>query len=297
MKAKLFFLKLFLSSKRRFTNARIRLCGAKGREYFINRETKPKIQTYLYYPQKCDKNKKPLVINVHGGAWVMGDALVLDTQSQMIADALSALVVNVNYKKADEKPFPYSQYEIFDTVTHSIDRADEYGIDTEKIVLMGYSAGAHLCACCAQMLRDKGIKVHTQMLCYPFTDFTCDNGKQVELQKTLDSIDFLDEVLFAEIEKGNYLSSPGQNTDLSGLPFTIIITCTGDSLKVQGDAYAKRLIECGIEVEHINYEGALHGFMEVNYPETKKDGAKSAEQEILCKKCLDDILSIMKNRL
>lgn len=297
MSFKLFILKAFLKSKRKLTALRIRSCGIKGKRMYLSREGEGGIEAYLYFPDGQRGNALPLLVNVHGGAWIMGDALVLDTQSQIIADSLGAVVVNVNYKKADEKPFPYAQYEICDTVKHFVSNSKEYGIDTSKIILMGYSAGAHLCACASHMLRDSDIKILAQVLCYPFTDFTCGGGTQTEIKNTLDSIEFMDEVLFAQIGKDNPLASPAQSGSFSGMPKTVITTCGNDVLKVQGDEYARVLQESGNDVTLMHYENALHGFMEVNYPETKKDGAKSAEQEKLCKRCLFDIIDILKAHL
>ena len=80
------------------------------------------VMTYLHRPA-CGGENLPVVFNVHGGAWVGGDALLLDTQSQEMADRLGCFVVNINYIKADVKPFPYAQYEVRDTVLYFVRHA------------------------------------------------------------------------------------------------------------------------------------------------------------------------------
>ena len=49
------------------------------------------------------------------------------------------------------------------------DRADEFGIDADKIVLAGFSAGAHLCAgsCFSGVLSEAGLMPKALMLTYP----------------------------------------------------------------------------------------------------------------------------------
>ena len=297
MNIKLISLKTLLGLKRYACAFQIKIRGIKGSPFAVEREGLSSTKTYLYRPTKEINKPMPLLINVHGGAWVMGDALKLDTQSQIIADELSAMVVNVNYKKADQRAFPYAQNEIVDTVKYFVRNASKFGVDLQKIILMGYSAGAHLCACAAQMLNKTEIHIRYQVLCYPFTDFTCGRGTQTEIKETLDKIEFMNDVLFCEITKEDFLASPAQNPELEGLPSTIVITCGNDSLRIQGDEYAKALQNAGVEVKLFHYEDARHGYMEVNYPETRKDDAKSPEQEKLCKESLERILFELKNNM
>ena len=294
MNIKLSLLKFFLHSKRTLTATRIKLTGrVKGRRFIIPRENNEGVLTYLYKKDN-GKNTRPVLVNVHGGAWIMNDALKMDTMCQYLADKLDALVVNVNYKKADERAFPYPQYEVCDTVKYFLENAEKYGIDKDRVILMGYSAGAHICAAAVQMLRDEGISVNRQVLCYPFTDFTYGGGTQTEIMQTIDTIEFIDEVMFCNIPKNHNISSPSQNPDLSNLPATIITTCGNDSLAVQGYFYAERLREAGVRVDHFHYENALHGYIECNWPETLKDASKSPEQEKICLETIDTIVNLIK---
>lgn len=147
------------------------------------RENAKPVMTYLYRPAGSGENL-PVVFNVHGGAWVGGDALLLDTQSREMADRLGCLVVNINYVKADVKPFPYAQYEIRDTVRYFADHAKEYNLDAQRFAVMGYSAGGHLSACAAQLLQQDGIRLSCQVLCYPFLNLTFQGETDKEMKDT-----------------------------------------------------------------------------------------------------------------
>lgn len=295
MNIKLLLLKFLLHSKRSLTAARIKLTGnVKGKKFVIPRENKDGVLTYLYNPINNCENERPLLVNVHGGAWIMNDALKMDTMCQTLSDKIGAFVVNVNYKKADEQAFPYPQYEVVDTVKYFLQNSEQYRIDKNRVVLMGYSAGAHLCAAAVQMLRDEGIFVNRQVLCYPFADFTYGGGTQTEIMQTIDTVEFIDEVMFCNIPKNHNISSPAQNPNLADLPATIITTCGNDSLAVQGYFYAERLREAGIKVDHLHYEKALHGYIECNWPETLKDASKSPEQELICKETIEQIVRLLE---
>lgn len=291
MNIKLYFTKLMVKHERKKLIKRLAAYPTKGEKLMVPRESLPSVTTYLYRPS-CKSGHLPVVFNVHGGAWVGGDALLLDTQSQQMADRLGALVVNINYIKADEKPFPYAQFEIRDTVRYFAEHAEVYGMDTSKLTLMGYSAGGHLCACAAQLLRNDGIRLSCQVLCYPFLDFTFGRETQKEIQSELEGIKGLGEVFFPALSDTDPLVSPGivPDQELEGLAPAIIITCGQDALKPQADAYKVRLENAGVYVQLLDYPESVHGFLECNFPETEdSNGAKSPEQEVQCKKAEEAI--------
>lgn len=164
MSIKLFLLKYGAKKGCRQAVRRVQSLGyVKGQKFMVSRENAKPVMTYLYRPASGGENL-PAVFNVHGGAWVGGDALLLDTQSQEMADRLGVMVVNINYVKADEKPFPYAQYEIRDTVRYFADHAKEYKIDAQRFAVMGYSAGGHLSACAAQRLLQRSWHLHPRHL-------------------------------------------------------------------------------------------------------------------------------------
>ena len=167
MSIKLFLLKLAAKKGRRQVVRHVQSLGhVRGQKFMVPRENAKPVMTYLYRPSGGGENL-PVVFNVHGGAWVGGDALLLDTQSQEMADRLGVLVVNINYVKADVKPFPYAQYEIRDTVHYFADHAREYNMDALRFAVMGYSAGGHLCACAAQLLQQEGVRLLAIITSYP----------------------------------------------------------------------------------------------------------------------------------
>ncbi len=265
-----------------------------GQRFPVPRKGSRRVDTILYRPAKAIRMPMPVFFNAHGGGWVGCDASWLDTQSQTLADKLGCFVVNINYTKLDAKPFPYPQEEIRDTVLYFRDHAGEYGIDETRFSLIGYSAGGHLCAGAAMLLRDCGFELNSQFLCYPFLNFVAFyNGDQgVDSKELEDAAKAMDELFFSRMDKAAPLLSPGgaDPKELRNLAPAEIITCGQDWLLSHSVQYEKLLQQAGVAVRRKDFDGSLHGFLETNFPETEDgDPTKSPQQEAFMKEAVEYI--------
>lgn len=87
----------------------------------------------------------PVVVFFHGGAWLIGDKT--DAESRGILNtALSKgyAVVNVNYRLASEAQWPAQIYDCKAAIRYIRANAEQYHFDTDRIAVLGASAGAHL---------------------------------------------------------------------------------------------------------------------------------------------------------
>jgi acetyl esterase len=103
------------------------------------------------------------------------------------------------------------------------------------------------------------------VLVYPVTDADVDNASYVDpenqLMLTRDAmIWFWDHYTPDPSARRNVDASPLQADDLSGLPPAIVLTAEHDVLRDEGEAYAERLREAGVPVEHQRFPGQMHGF-------------------------------------
>ncbi|MBF0809236.1 alpha/beta hydrolase [Rothia nasimurium] len=106
------------------------------------RDGKTPVSLNLYQPAQADPGQvRPLIINVHGGGFVYGDADVLDTQSQRLADSWGATVLAIDYTKADVQPVEYGVEEIADVVRYAQENSDYFAIDPNNTHLMGTAQG------------------------------------------------------------------------------------------------------------------------------------------------------------
>jgi acetyl esterase/lipase len=138
--------------------------GAVGLGYFLfandapivagnvarNLEYKPGLKLDIYQPTAKVYEKTPVVVYVHGGAWIIGykESLNFNRFNQAINSlrASGYAVVSVNYtlSKPDKSPFPHCIEDVSDAVSWLNKNASEYNLDVNNIGLLGESAGAHI---------------------------------------------------------------------------------------------------------------------------------------------------------
>ena len=257
-----------------------------GEHFVVPRNTLMGVEVILYRPKNTEMESLPVLFNLHGGAWIGGDAALMDSFCTLMADNLPAVIININYTKIDVQPFPYPQIELCDTVLYFAENADRYGVDKTKFAIGGYSAGAHIAAGAAIRLKELGFNLSCQMLVYPFLDFTKGviEKKDKELAKV---VEMFRKFFLANVDLEHRWISPliAKDEELRGSAPAIIITCGKDPLRPQGLAYVNRLGELGIKVIYKDYPEAEHGFLEFSQPEYDGDERRSPEHFEMSKDC------------
>jgi acetyl esterase/lipase len=89
--------------------------------------------------------ERAVVLLVHGGGWSGGDKSDLATQAEALAE-LGYVAVTVEYRLAPEHPYPAAAEDVQAAVAWLRERTQvtHYGIDPDRIGVLGVSAGGHL---------------------------------------------------------------------------------------------------------------------------------------------------------
>ncbi|MGL5351111.1 MAG: alpha/beta hydrolase fold domain-containing protein [Cetobacterium sp.] len=100
----------------------------------------------IYMPNIKRFDKCPVIINIHGGAFFGGDKY--DGQLKPMLEALNEgfAVVSINYRLSPEERWPAQIEDVMASIDFIKKNSDFYGLDNEKIILWGGSAGGHLSA-------------------------------------------------------------------------------------------------------------------------------------------------------
>lgn len=107
------------------------------------------LQLDVWIPESATPS--PLVVWIHGGAWMGGDRRYLPEtlRPNQLFDALleaGLAVATIDYRHALEAPFPAQLHDAKAAVRYLRAHADVLGVDTTGVGVAGESAGGHLAA-------------------------------------------------------------------------------------------------------------------------------------------------------
>ena len=186
----------------------------------------------------------------------------------MLTNAGRCVTISVDYRLAPEHKFPAGPEDCYAATKWAADNAAALNCDAARIAVGGTSAGATLAAAVALMARDRGgPRVAYQLLVYPATTSALDTPSHREFAKDsyyiLSRADmewFWGHYLGSEADRTNPYACPAYATTLRGVAPAFVITAEYDPLRDEGEAYAARLREEGVQVVLRRYDGVTHGF-------------------------------------
>ncbi|MDG2101955.1 MAG: alpha/beta hydrolase [Dehalococcoidia bacterium] len=209
-----------------------------------------------------DDSIQPLLVNFHGGGWVLGD---LDADDQMCRE-LSKLsgrkVISIDYRLSPENKFPIPLQDCYKSLIYLYENHKEFGIDKNNISICGTSAGGNLAAAVSMLVSEtKKNIIKSQILFCPVTNnnFETDSYKEFNegfglTKKVMEW--FWDQYIDNEVNKYSALN---KDKDITDLPKTFIAVAECDILKSEAIEYYGLIKEKNNVTLKI-YDGALHGF-------------------------------------
>ncbi|NLT13086.1 MAG: alpha/beta hydrolase [Clostridiales bacterium] len=215
---------------------------------------------------RAKKENMPVYFGMHGGGFVGGNCEDIDFFCDMINKHLDINVVNINYRKAPEFPYPYAVNDVFDAVSWFHTNAAQFGIDTDRMAIGGHSAGGNLAAVTSlrSVKENTPFRFKVQILDYPPIDLTkCAFDKFIHPMGIPPQIAIMFDACYISPEDGDKPTVSPVTLDpseLTGQPPTVILTAEYDSLRDEAEAYALKLIAAGVPVWCRRFLGSAHGF-------------------------------------
>lgn len=222
-----------------------------------------------YRPSSSAAGPRPLLLYFHGGGWVQGSTRMYDPLCSYLADAVGAVVANVDYRMAPEHSAPTAALDAV-AVTRMLAAGAVPDADPTRIGLCGDSAGGNLSAVVAQRLRHLEVDgypvIRHQALIYPGTDMTLSSPS---IREHADAPILTETAVRAfrrlylgdpaGVELTDPLVSPLFG-DLDGLAPALVQTADLDPIRDDGRRYVEALRSAGVPVRGTNYVGVPHGF-------------------------------------
>ena len=225
------------------------------------------IPVRLYKPESSGGGALPVLVFFHGGGWVVCNLETHDTVCRQLANAVGCAVVAVDYRLAPEHKYPAAAEDSYAATKWVAENAETFGGDPSRVAVGGDSAGGNLATVVCLMARERGAFMPVcQILLYPVVDY---NFERPSYHENAEGYVLTESAMrwfwdcYLECDEDGYepYASPIRAESLVGLPPALVITSEYDPLRDEGEAFAARLGESGVPVEHTRYEGMIHPFI------------------------------------
>jgi acetyl esterase len=229
------------------------------------------VKLYIMKPEHV-AGRPPVLLFIHGGVWIAGD---FENHKRLVRDLVvgsGAAAVFVEYTPIPDAVFPTQVEQNYAAAKWIAEHGHEVGVDGTRIAVAGNSVGGDMTAALTLMAKDRGgPDIRLQVLLIPATDTNFDTRSYNDF----DTGRFLPRAfmqfgwnIYAPDEKtrSNPYAVPMRATvdQLRGLPKALVITAENDPLRDEGEAYARRLKEAGVDVTATRYNGMIHDFVLLN---------------------------------
>jgi acetyl esterase/lipase len=214
----------------------------------------------------------PVILYMHGGGWVLGNARTHDRLVRELADGTGAAVVFVQYDPSPEAHYPVAIEQGYATAQWIMREGAANRLDPKRIAVAGDSVGGGMTAALALMAKERGdVQFVQQSMYYPVTDAGMDTESYSQFAEGYflhaDAMKWFWDAYCPDLERRSEpYASPlrASEEQIEGLPPAFLIVDEADVLRDEGEAYAARLRGAGVEVTTVRYDGITHDFMMLN---------------------------------
>jgi acetyl esterase/lipase len=222
-------------------------------------------------PQGVD-GPLPAIVYMHGGGWVLSNAVTHDRLVRELAVGANAALAFVEYPNAPDARYPVAIEQGYATAQWITLEGSSKGLDPSRIAVAGESVGGNMTAALTLMAKERGdVQFVHAGIYYPVTDAAMDTPSYDEfadgpwlMRKSMEW--FWDAYIPDPAQRSEITASPNKATveQLEGLSPTLLLVDEADVLRDEGEAYAAKLRLAGVPVTTVRYDGTCHDFMLLN---------------------------------
>ena len=224
-----------------------------------------KLTTMVIEPKGCS-DTLPCIMFYHGGGFLLKPSQAHYTVAKWYAHKAHCKVIFADYRLLPENKYPVAIEDCYATYMWAVENADKLGINPDRIVVTGDSAGGNIACAVTMMLKDRNVTLPKGvLLVYPVLD------KRMQTQSMKNYTDtpiwdarcnemFWDMYLTgSDADEAKY-ASISEAEVVNFFPSTYVEVAEFDCLHDEGIEFANRLESEGVSVEVHDIKGACHGF-------------------------------------
>jgi len=214
----------------------------------------------------------PVIVYMHGGGWVLGNAGTHDRLVRELAVGARAALAFVEYPNSPEAKYPTAIEQGYATAQWITENGASKGLDANRMAVAGESVGGNMTAALALMAKERGdVTFVQQSMYYPVTDAAMNTASYEQFatgyylsRKEMEW--FWDAYTTDPKQRAEITASPNQASvkQVTGLPPTYLCVDEADVLRDEGEAYAAKLREADVPVTAVRFDGTIHDFMLLN---------------------------------
>ncbi|CAH0045287.1 unnamed protein product [Clonostachys solani] len=232
------------------------------------RDANRKIRVWAYPPPGWERSlKRPVMINWHGSGFTVGGFGLDHVWCTEAAYDVGIWVIDADYRKAPEHPFPAAVHDAEDVLRWVSTRPDLFDLD--RVAVSGFASGATLALVAASTLRraSHGLNIRVPVAFYPITNCDVDPvhknppHRQRFTPLPVNTIRFFNDCYVPNQDDRHDPRASPDLGDLESFPdYVVFITAEFDIFAEEGAALADNLRNGRRTVVNYMVQGENHGF-------------------------------------
>ena len=215
-----------------------------------------------------------VIFYIHGAGWVFGNLHTHDKLVRELGARTNSVIVFPEYSLSPEAKYPTAVEQCYAVLSLLPEIIAHMGrsVNLDTLTVAGDSVGGNMATVMTIMAKYRGgPKIHKQLMYYPVTNACFDTGSYHQFGVgyylyRAGMMWFWDQYTTSETDRNQITASPlrASREQLRDLPDAMILNGQADVLRDEGEAYAVKLRESGVNVTAIRFQAIIHDFVMLN---------------------------------
>jgi len=246
---------------------------ARAKRVVVNTGRWGAIPVYLVEPETVCTPAN-VILYIHGAGWVFGSYHTHEKLVRELAARTGSLLIFPEYSRSPEVRYPTAIEQCYSVMcmVPELVRNMGYTANPDTFTVAGDSVGGNMATALTLMSKfRRGPAIQKQLLYYPVTNACFNTGSYCEFAQGYYLYRagmewFWNQYTMSQKDRNQITASPlrANLEQLRGLPDTMILNGEADVLRDEGEAYAIKLRQAGVDVTAVRFQAIIHDFVMLN---------------------------------